>query len=228
VTGVPHVAELRVSTSVLDGRPSTVITIDGADLLVLQRPKLSASGQPYPAERAVFVPPNPVGLLPPDSASLLPTAAPREAMVGICDCGEAGCNSLWLQIRREAGTVVWEPVPNPPRASIDTTWRFELREYLDALDEGQRSMQRWEGRPHHIARELRRQRDSLFGLTMVDRATRTHVQLLDATAWPGNDYVLLTAATTVGIGQFELPIHDDLTDQHISHMVNVLDLRQWT
>jgi hypothetical protein len=228
VTGTSHIADLHVSTSVIDGRPSTLITIDGADVLLTQRPDLNAAGRRNPPERKVFVPPDPAGLPPPDSATLLPTTAPRQAMIGICDCGESGCNSLWLQVRRDAGTVIWEPERSTPRATIDTTWRFDLRRYLYALDEGQRSMGGWEQRPHRVARELRRQRDSLFGLTMVDQVTHAHVKLLDASAWPGHDYVLLTAATPLGVRQFELPVTAELTDQQISRMINVVDLDQWT
>ena len=227
MTSIAHRADLHVSTSVFEGRPSTHITIDGADVLRLQRPKLSASGRPSrPSARSSCR--RPVGLLPPDSAALLPTSVPRPAMIGICDCGEAGCDSLWLQVRREASTVIWEPDPSTARATVDTTWRFELRQYLDALDEGQRSMYRWEGRPHRIARELRRQRDSLFGLIMIDRTTHGRVRLLDASAWPGHDYVLLTAATPLGVRQFELIVTDEVSDEQISRMVNGVDLEKWT
>jgi hypothetical protein len=48
------------------------------------------------------------------------------AMIGVCGCGEAGCGSLWLQVRRDGGQVLWEPDPDTPRHSIDRTWRFDL------------------------------------------------------------------------------------------------------
>jgi hypothetical protein len=74
-------------------------------------------------------------------------------MIGVCTCGEPGRSSMWLQVRRDGDQVVWEPDPDLPTSghTVDATWRFGLRRYLDAVDEAQRSMAGWETRPNWSA-----------------------------------------------------------------------------
>lgn len=138
-----------------------------------------------------------------------------QAMVGICSCGESGCGSLWMVVHRENHLVVWEPDPNAPRSSIDTTWRFELRQYLDAVDDGHRSTVAWETRPQLFARDLRRRRDSLFGFGMGNSRRETGGQLLDVRCWPDVYYVTIRLAEKGGVREYQIPIRSDQTDEEI-------------
>ena len=218
-------------TAVLDGSPATIITIDGVDLLELEQPLRSPSKRlPSPSpQRVKFRPPDPVDLLPPDSMSLLPTALPRAAMVGICGCGTPGCDSLWLQVRRSRGQVIWKPHPTSPRATINTSYVFGLRHYLDAVDNGAASTKPWETRARLLARELRRRRDSLFGFPMISREGGGLIllRLLEAWAWPGHDQIVLTVATPNGVRQLEIPVTDDLTDDQILQAAQDVDDTRW-
>jgi hypothetical protein len=221
---VQPVSQLRVHTEVVRERAQTLIFIDDVDVLELQRPTNRPDGTPDPEGPTVFSPADPDGLLPPDSASLLPTAHPRQAMIGICECGEPGDSSLWMQVRRQGSTVIWEPDPNAPRSSIDATWAFHLQQYLDAVDEGQRSTRVWENRPRLIARELRRRRDSLFGFVMIDAMSQSPLQLVDAKAWPGVDEVLLKIASPRGVRQLLIAVPDDQTDERFLRSLHVINL----
>lgn len=221
-TGAPS-NRLSIRTGLIDGGAATSIAIDGVDLLDLQRPTRRPDGSEYPDGPTAFLPANPVGLLPPDSAALLPTTTPRQAMVGVCTCGEPGCSSLWLQVRRDGDEVLWEPDPDTPSHTVDTSWRFALRAYLDALDEGQRSSAAWETRPMRIARELRRRRDSLDGFHMINPVTRAPMRLINAIAWPSEDYVLIEIASDIGPRQLHLEIDAARTDQEILWQLRSVD-----
>ncbi|MGI8418878.1 MAG: hypothetical protein ACR2P2_22300 [Nakamurella sp.] len=153
-------------------------------------------------------------LLSPDSSALLPAALPRPAMVGVCSCGEADDASLWMQVRREGDQVVWEPDPTSERSTIDTSWRFDLLPYLDAVDEGQRSVARWEERPRVLARELRRRRDSLFGFDMGN-SRGTVAKLTEARAWASSDLISIVISGPSGTQWFRMPVRADLSDQDI-------------
>lgn len=144
----------------------------------------------------VLYAPDPVGLLPPDSSSLLPSVVPRPAMVGICGCGEPEDDSLWMQVRRDRHMVIWEPDPNAPRSSIEATYRFDAVQYLEAVDEGHRLTIGWETRPRLLARELRRQRDSLFGFYGL--------RLLTVRSWPGVNHLMIEVAGTDGIQWYKV------------------------
>ncbi len=146
-------------------------------------------------------------------------------MVGICGCGESGCDSLWLQVHRCGGDVLWEPDLTSPRSTIDASYVFDLRQYLDAVDVGQASTGHWETRARLLARELRRRRDSLFSLDMISwrGAQPVAFRLLDAAAWLGYDKIMLTIATPTGVRQAEIGVTDDLTDDQILHMVSTVD-----
>jgi hypothetical protein len=208
-------SELRVETGYSHHLATTSFLIDGVDLCQSQRRRRSRPLPPH--TRAVgadvawitYKPADPVGLLPPDSRVLLPSAAPSLAMVGICGCGEAGCDSLWLQVRRDGDDVWWEPVTVQTGHSVDTAWRFGLRQYHDAIDAGTAGLT-WEQRPRLLARRLRAERDGLFGFPLPP-----HYQLLDARAWPGFDQIHVTVAGPTGVVHHPLPVPADLTDDEV-------------
>lgn len=133
--------DLAIDSGPNGTRAETHISIDGVDLLELQRPTHRPDGSRYPRGPMIYLPADPEDLLPPDSAALLPSVEPHRAMVGICNCGHSDCGSLWLQVRRDRDQVLWEPSREPPggaRSTIDTCYRFDLVPYLDAIDAGQR------------------------------------------------------------------------------------------
>lgn len=77
---------------------------------------------------------DPDALLPPLSAALLPSSLGRSAMIGICLCGEAGCASFSVQVRRTGERVLWEPDPQPIGETLTGALDFPLLAYLDAVD----------------------------------------------------------------------------------------------
>ena len=208
--------DIRTATDAGDSaghRGLTFVYIGGVDVLELERPTQRPDGTLYPYGPMVFHPPDPAVLLPPDSSALLPSVVPREAMVGICGCGEPGDASLWMQVRREHSEVIWEPDPYAPRSSIQGTYRFDLVQYLEAVDQGHQSTTTWETRPRLLARQLRRQRDSLFGFPVP--------RLLNARSWPGVDYLLIEVAGSDGVHEYQIPVPDDRTDdQVIADLIN--------
>jgi hypothetical protein len=202
--------ELRVETAFDGNRATTSLFIDGVDILELQRPTVRPDGSSYrDGKPNVFRPADPIGLLPPDSRVLLPAAVPCQAMIGVCSCGEAGCASLWLRVRRDGGQVLWEPDPDAPRHSVDRTWRFDLARYLDAVDAGTSTMT-WEPRVRLLAREFRRLRDRLFGFPI-----RNGYNLLTVSAWPGNDQIIVSVAGPTGVSFHSVPVPADQTDKEI-------------
>ena len=202
--------QIRTATDAGDGaghRGLTFFYVDGGDVLELERQTRRPDGSLYPYGPMNFYPPDPVLLLPPDSSALLPSVVPRPAMVGICGCGELEDASLWMQVRRDGGEVVWEPDPYAPRSSIEATYRFDLMQYLEAVDQGHQSTTVWETRPRLLARELRRQRDSLFGFPGL--------RLLTVRSWLGVDYLMIEVAGSDGVPWYEIPVPDDRTDDQI-------------
>lgn len=212
-------SELRVRTARQDFRGLVYLSVDGADILQLERPLRRPDGSRYPSGPMVFYPPDPVSLLPPDSSILLPSVIPRQAMVGICSCGEPEDASLWMQIRREGHLVVWVPDPTAPASSIEGTYRFDLLQYLEAVDEGHRSTIAWETRPRLLARELRRQRDSLFGFSGV--------KLFSVRSWPGVDYLVIEVTSGDGFQFWEVPVPDDQTNDEIVAALHQFDASRY-
>ena len=203
---------LQIQTTTVAGatagpRGLTLIYNDGGDVFELVRPTRRPDGSLYPRGPMVFHPPDPVMLLPPDSSALLPSVVPREAIVGICSCGQPEDASLWMHVRRHHGQVIWEPDAYAPRSSIQGTYRFDLVQYLEAVDQGHQSTTTWETRPRLLARELRRQRDSLFGFPGP--------RLLNARSWPGVDYLLIEVAGSDGVHEYQIPVTDNRTDDQI-------------
>lgn len=225
----PQRSELRIETGTHQpGRriplPTTTIFIDDVDFFQLERrrrtrPLSGRDGIERPETWwKIYQPTDPVGLLPPDSRVLLPSAAPSRAMVGVCNCGESGCDSLWLQVRRDGDQVCWEPVEPHTGTSITTTYRFDLRRYLDAIDAGTASLT-WEERPRLLARRLRQeQRDSVFGVPLPG-----YYRLLDAQAWPGQDQINVTVVGPTGTKYLSLPVPAELSDEQVLDQLRRLD-----
>ena len=208
---------LTIEPTMINGRPSIKLTVNGVDLLTLQRPA-GGGGQPLR-----FIPPDPAVLLPPDSAALLASTIPSHAMVGICGCGEPRDNSLWAQVRRDGRQVVWEPDPTSPHRTLDTTYRFDLNDYLDSIGIAADAVLAWPGRSRRIARELRRQRDSLFGFRLYSPGS--YYRLLDVR--PGVHNVLITVAGPEGERQYSVAISAELTDDEIIERLKYFDPSQY-
>ena len=115
--------------------------IDGAELLSQHR---NSTGL------------EPDALLPPVSSVLLPTRAGRSVDLGACSCGEVGCGSLSANIRRLGNVVIWEPAERVRDETILRIYRFDLLDYLDAIDAAAQDRP-GEGRGPRVARmvELR-------------------------------------------------------------------------
>ena len=188
-------SRLRVQTGAEEHQATTRLVIDGVDLLDLQQPAVHPDGSPRRGGPKQFLPPDPVGLLPPESPALLPTTAGTAAMVGVCTCGDPECSSLWLRVVRDGDTAVWGPDPDSPGDTVDRTWRFDLLPYLDVVDTAAAAALAGEDLPRRLARELRRRRNGLHGFG----STRSGCHLFDARAWPGIPEVRLTVATDAGV-----------------------------
>jgi hypothetical protein len=77
-----------------DGAATLRPIVDGVDLL-----------SDYRNSRGL----DPDPLLPPLSASLMPSRLGHRLVVGSCGCGDSGCGSLSMEIRRQGGSVTWGP-----------------------------------------------------------------------------------------------------------------------
>lgn len=212
--------ELQMTVTAGRWGPTIVVMVDGDDLLAVEHP-LSWRGDPLN-----YQPPDPRRLLPPDSFDLIPTAAPRRAMVGVCLCGEAGCDSLWVQIRRDGTRVIWEPDPRPPRHSIDHCWTFELRAYLDVIDHAAERVGAIESRARRLARQIRGQRDSLFGFPVSNRTAM--FECLGAEAmWSDREsagpQLGLRLAGPDGDWTYLVPLPDERTDAEILEALHVFE-----
>jgi hypothetical protein len=183
----------------------TMLLVDGVDILEREEPHLRPDGtrREYPRW---YHPVDPVELLPPESRRLLPTSHPALVMIGVCGCEEPGCGSLWMSLRREHDTVIWEPTPDSPRGSIQHEYRFTLRQYLDALDNVTHRAP--EDPSRRIARELRAQRDSLFGLSVPGR-------VLDILAWPGRAQIRITVVRYPAVDRHEIPVGPTTTTAEV-------------
>jgi hypothetical protein len=169
-------------------------------LLDLERPPLAPRAAVRPRSTRRFRPADPVGLLPPDSRALLPTRHPTPVMIGVCSCGEPGCGSLWMQVRRDGDEVVWGPTQHPPRGSVRRPWRFGLVPYLDAIDAAAGPWS-WEGPSRLLARELRTHRDGPLGPHIG-----TGFGLHEVRAWPGVDRMVGLVAGPAGLATFSITV----------------------
>lgn len=130
---------LLLQHTIDDGSAMLRPIVDGVDLLA-----------EYRHDRGL----DPDSLLPPLSKKLLPTRVGHRTVIGSC-CGAIGCGSLSVRIRRNGQHVVWEPADarGRTRESIARTYRFELGQYLDAVDAASEDRP-GEGRGRRVARAV--------------------------------------------------------------------------
>lgn len=212
MTANPAADTLRLIVQPARFMPRLTIVINGEDLVATQRP-LGSIGQPMR-----FIAPTCAQVLPPDAVGVLPTTRPTRAMVAVCGCGSAGCDSLWVRVSRTGGRVNWSPDDGSPHRTVDRTWSFELLPYLDAVDGAVAANARLERRAHTVARELRRRRDSLPGVTIN---TREQIfDLRDAYATRNVDdtddmLLAVRVAGADGIGDYLVPLPENRSDDDI-------------
>lgn len=142
--------------------------IDSKNVLGLGPPALDRTPRTQETARARtwrFILPAASDLLPPDSSALVPWAAPRSAVVGICSCGHVEDAALRLVVRREGDRVVWEPSNDAD--TVPARWTFDLVQYLDALDDVARRVLEQESRAARLARAVRDECESLPGLPVM-------------------------------------------------------------
>src|SRR3954462_5661367 len=65
-------------------------------------------------------------LLSPLSTRLFPTREGRVAIVGVCSCGETGCGSLAIRIRRVRSQVICEAMESSGHETLHRSYRFDL------------------------------------------------------------------------------------------------------
>lgn len=63
-----------------------------------------------------------------------------------------------------------------------------------------------------LAQHLRRQRDRLNGFVMINSVTGAVMRLLDAVAWPGENYIMIGLPSDHGPRQLTLTADDSVTD----------------
>lgn len=190
---------LIIETGVRERSAETYLMISGTDILTLEQ-RARRLDSIFRNRPLVYRSADPTNLLPPDSRALLPVAIPAPVMIGICTCGEPGCGSLWMQLRRDGDEVVWEPTTETPWHSIGQTYRFALVPYLDAIDAA--TGRRREDHPRLLARELRASRDSMHGAPLPER-------VLDVRSWPGVDHLSVSVAARPAIRHHRLPVGPD-------------------
>ena len=130
---------IRFHHSVESGRATLRPAIDELDLL-----------SSYTNDLGV----HPDRLLPPLSSLLLPSRTDHRVLIGCCSCGETGCGSLALRLRRSGDQVLWGPDEHHGGESLARGYRFDLRQYLDAIDDASEDRP-GEGRGSRVARRLR-------------------------------------------------------------------------
>jgi hypothetical protein len=137
---------------------------------------------------------DPDRLLPPLSSVLFPTKLGRSTLIGVCSCGETGCGSLTVHIRRVGSEVAWEPVDRPQYETLSRSYRFDLTQYLEAVDWAAGDAPA-EGRGRRVARMVR------LMLGMYDQAydslTYFHTTRIDwISAWPWTSDVVKVSTST--------------------------------
>ena len=167
---------------------------------------------------------DPDDLLPPLSGLLLPTSEGRTVIVGVCSCGEAGCGSLSMRVRRRGGTVLWEPADDAREETLERPFAFDLVQYLDELDRaaGDRP---GEGRGRRVARSVRlllRGYDELYGALVMFHERR--VDWIGGWPWD-TDVVRASVSGPGGQTVLEFAPYPRETDDHFARRI-AADLTQ--
>lgn len=154
---------------------------------------------------------DPDDLLPPLSDLLLPTRGGRHVVIGSCTCGYTGCGSLSMIVRRAGSTVCWEPFDTGRRETLHRTYRFDLLQYLDAVDTAA-EVRPGEGRARRIVRQVTRR--LLLTDEVADGVARVRPQgIAWISSWPWHSdavSVLVDGADE----SLTLPPHPDEADDH--------------
>lgn len=176
--------------------------IDGIDLLAGHR---NSQGR------------DPDVLLPPLSTALLPTGASRGLILGVCSCGETGCGSLTLTLRRVKDAVVWEP--GGDGETLTRSYQFDLVQYLDAIDAAAGDRAWGEGRGRRVARTVRVMLGSYYG--KFESLSMFHSANLDwIGAWPWtSDVVKASVSNHEGQKVYEFVAAADESDAEFAARV---------
>ncbi len=175
--------ELRLRYAIESGSATLRPVVDGVELL-----------DGYDNNQGL----DPDRLLPPLSSVLLPTRSGRRVLIGCCSCGETGCGSLGFRLRRLRSQVLWEPDDGAQYESLSRSFRFDLTQYLDALDDAAEDRP-GEGRGGRVARHVR----IMLGLYDQSDDSLTVCQEVKVdwvSAWPW-DSELVKVSLTSGKGQ---------------------------
>ena len=138
---------------------------------------------------------DPNHLLPPLSTRLFPARGAHRVIIGVCSCGETGCGSLEMSVRRSGNEVLWEPVEAAKDETLRRPYQFDLRAYLDAVDGAAGDPPAGEGLGRRVARDVR-MRLGMYdqrheSMTMFHRATIDWIS-----AWPWNSPVVKASVTS--------------------------------
>jgi len=139
---------------------------------------------------------DPDDLLPPLSTQLFPTRDGRTAIIGMCSCGETGCGSLAVRIRRIRSEVVWEATDSPGCETLHRSYSFDLTSYLDAVDDAAGDPPQGEGQGRRVGRAVR----VLLGMYEQKYGTVTlfHQAKIDwISAWPWPSDVVKASVSSV-------------------------------
>lgn len=153
---------------------------------------------------------DPDDLLPPLSTRLFPARGAHRVIVGVCSCGETGCGSLTISIRRSGNEVLWEPVEATMYETLRRGYRFGLRSYLDAVDTAAGDPPAGEGIGRRVARDVR------MRLGMYDQQYESmrlfHTASIDwIGAWPWDSPVVKASVTSdsgQAVHQFTLQLDE--------------------
>jgi len=113
------------------------------------------------------------------SLDLLPSFDGCDVAVGVCTCGELGCDAFRVVVRRDGDVVRWSP--SDRGQTVRQTYVFGLVRYLDALDAA-RALRPHEGRGRRIAHEIRGRFGARYG---VDRPLiQSWARIEWVSSWP--------------------------------------------
>lgn len=203
MAGAGDTNQFQLRYSITEHQATLRPIIDGVDLL-----------EDYKNDQGL----DPDRLLPPLSSLLFPTRAGRQVLIGVCSCGETGCGSLALWVRRVASEVKWEPVEVPPDETILRNYRFDLTQYLEAVDRAADDPP-GEGRGRRVARMVR----LMLGLhdQRYDVLTHFHVAKIDwISAWPWrSETVKVSLSSDKGQDVREFSGLPGESDQHLASRI---------
>jgi hypothetical protein len=170
---------------------------------------------------------DPDRLLPPLAHVLFPTRQPRRLVVGACSCGETGCGSLVVTLRRVGNEVIWEPWEANGVETLSRDYRFELTQYLDAIDAAAEDRP-GEGRGRRVSRRAKQALGFYDG--RYDVLSQFHEAKVDwISAWPWTSDVVKASVTSLD-GQV---VHEftaqpgESEEQFASRVCADLNQRRW-